>query len=496
MTTTQTNETTTEENAATLCHLDPQVLIAHPGNPRKKLRDIDLLAASMGIVGVLEPLTVVEDEEGYKILFGWRRANAAVKANLATVPCLVYRGRSTEDVLVLAAQVAENTNRDALTEAEEAAAYHQMRLGGMSLADIAKTGGRKRTYVAEAIKVAENEVALAVATRHDLTLEQASAIAEFAEQRDVVKELTVLAVRNPGSFEHRVSRLRQDRERVDAHAAVAADCVKRGVTVIERPEYGDRSIVAIRDLYDDKGHQLDAKRHERCPGHAVAIVTDWRDTHAVGYCTDWKANGHSNRAKATPVPDSPEADTARAERREVIENNKSWRASEPVRRQFVADLCARKSAPKGMLRFAVRDALRDPWSFARFGDELFGAFSGTGEDSRGRLRKRVGAAVVEDASDARLPLVLFAHVAASVEEQMGVHTWRLGRAEREASYLSFLAEQGYALCEIEQRVVNQAVNPAAALSLVADDEDEDDAWNDSEGVDEDANGEDGDEPVA
>ena len=61
MTTTETNETTTGENAATLCHLDPQVLIAHPGNPRKKLRDIDLLAASMGIVGVLEPLTVVEE---------------------------------------------------------------------------------------------------------------------------------------------------------------------------------------------------------------------------------------------------------------------------------------------------------------------------------------------------------------------------------------------------------------------------------------------------
>jgi len=222
-------------------------------------------------------------------------------------------------VLVLAAQVAENTNRDALTEAEEAAAYRQMRLGGMSLGDIAKAGGRKRTYVTEAIKVAENEVALAVATRHDLTLEQAAAIAEFAEQRDVVKELTVLAVRNPGSFEHRVSRLRQDRERDEVRAAIAADCAARGVMVIEPPEYGDRSVVAIRDLYDEHGHQLDAKRHERCPGHVVAIVTDWRDTRAVAYCADWKANGHRNRAKATATPDSPEADAARAERREVIE---------------------------------------------------------------------------------------------------------------------------------------------------------------------------------
>ena len=417
-------------------------------------------------------------------------ANAAVKANLATVPCLVYEGRSTDDVLVLAAQVAENTNRDALSEAEEAAAYQQMRLGGMSVADIAKAGGRKRTYVTEAIKVAENEVALAVATRHDLTLEQASAIAEFSAERDIVRELTVLAVKSPGSFEHRVSRLRQDREQQAAVAAIAADCEARGITVIERPEYGDRSVVAIRDLYDDKGHQLDAKRHARCPGHAVAIVTDWRDTRAVAYCTDWKANGHRNRAKATPTPDSPEADAARAERREVIENNKAWRAAEPVRRQFVADLCARRSAPKGMLRFAVRDALRDPGSFARFGDELFAAFSGTSEDNRGRLRKRVGAAVVEDASDARLPLVLFAHVAASVEEEMGVHTWRHGRAERGASYLSFLAEQGYALSEIEQRVVDGAANPAASLSLVADD-DEEGAWGDQES-DDDADGEDGD----
>ncbi len=381
MTTVETNETNetndTATNGATLRQLDPRVLIAHPGNPRKKLRDIDLLAASMEIVGVLEPLTVAVDDDGYNILFGWRRANAAVKANLATVPCLVYEGRSTSDVMVLAAQVAENTNRDALSEAEEAAAYQQMRLGGMSVADIARAGGRKRTYVTEAIKVAENEVALAVATRHDLTLEQASAIAEFSDERDAVRELTVLAVKSPGTFEHRVARLRQDREQQAAVATIAAECETRGVTVIERPEYGDRSVIAIRDLYDDKGHQLDAKRHERCPGHAVAIVTDWRDTRAVAYCTDWKANGHRNHAKATPTPESPEADTARAERREVIEHNKAWRASETVRRQFVADLCARRSAPKGMLRFAVRDALRDPWSFSRFSNELFAAFSGT-----------------------------------------------------------------------------------------------------------------------
>ena len=37
---------------------------------------------------------------------------------------------------------------------------------------------------------------------------------------------------------------------------------------------------------------------------------------------------------------------AKAARQEVIEGNKSWRAAEPVRREWIRTLLARKTTPK------------------------------------------------------------------------------------------------------------------------------------------------------
>ena len=479
MTVTETNETTTSEtngennDSATLLHLDPQALIANEHNPRKTLREIKALAASIKEVGVVQPLLVERDGDGFRLIAGWRRATAAIEAGLATVPCVV-ESSSRDTAAQLCAMVAENVARDGLSSGETAAAYRQMSLAGVSAARIAKVTGQKKADVEVAIAVGANDVAVAVATRYDITMEQAAAIAELSDDREIVKELTTLAVRSPWDFEHRVSRIRQDREREAQHAALLADCEEKNLTVIERPEYGDRSMVRVRDLYDDNGRQLSEKRHERCPGHAVAIVSDWSGTRLVPYCMDWKANGHRNHAKATPAAETPDAESARAERKEVIENNKAWRAAEPVRRQFVANLCARRSAPKGLLRFAVGEALSDPSSFARSDDAIFAALSGTTDERHARTRRRTGTTVTDEASEAQLPLVLFVHVASAVESQMGVHTWRHGWAYQEARYLSFLAELGYALSAIEQRVVDEATASFASepVSFEADDLDD------------------------
>ena len=159
----------------------------------------------------------------------------------------------------------------------------------------------------------------------------------------------------------------------------------------------------------------------------------------------------------------PEAEDAKAKRREVIENNKAWRAAEPVRRQFVTDLLARKTTPKGVLRYAVDAALSDPNGFGR-ADAAMIATLGSIDLSKGESwGPRIGHLLVERSTDVRLPLVLLAQVASSVESQMGVHTWRNAQfAERERAYLSFLAEQGYTLSVVEQLVVDGGTKPKGA----------------------------------
>jgi ParB family chromosome partitioning protein len=133
-----------------------------------------------------------------------------------------------------------------------------------------------------------------------------------------------------------------------------------------------------------------------------------------------------------------------------------------VRRQFVTDLLARKSSPKGVLRFAVDAALSDPSGFGR-ADAAMIASLGSIDLSKGESwGPRIGHLLVERATDARLPLVLLAQVAAAVESQMGVHTWRNAQfANREGAYLSFLVEQGYTLSAVEQLVVDGGTKPKA-----------------------------------
>jgi ParB family transcriptional regulator, chromosome partitioning protein len=484
MTTTETTTTQrSDEDGRVLMQLDPSTLLAHPANPRKSLRGIKELAASIKEVGVVQALLVTNDDDGYRINAGWRRATAAVEAGLGVVPCLVKAARS-DDLSELSEMVAENVNRDALTAGEEAAAYRQMSLAGMSPATIAKVSGRKRTEVVQAIEVGANEVAVAVASRYDLTMDQAAGIAEFSDDKEVVKELTRLAVQSPGNFEHRLSRLRQDREEQAAVAALLAECDERGVRVIDRPDYDDRSVVAVRKLYDHKGRQLDEAKHVDCLGHAVAVTSDWSGVRLVAYCARWKENGHRTQARAEASDPGAEA-IRQAERREVIENNKAWRAAEPVRRQFVAQLCGRRSAPKGVLRFVVTDSLAHSGQYGKNKDELLGIF--VGEDLSTTTSWQVPSllrTLASDAADGRLPLLLLGHVAASVESLMGAHTWRNSASKgREARYLAFLASQGYALSEIEAVVVG-AVTDDDDLDDDLDDEqpdEEDDEQEDEEG---------------
>lgn len=114
--------------------LDLAELIANPANIRRhdSLGDTDLdeLTASVAASGVLVPLTVVSTEEGYLVVAGHRRAEAARRAGLALVACVDHpdmAGRQREQIV---AMLVENTRRRDLTALEEARGYQQLALGG------------------------------------------------------------------------------------------------------------------------------------------------------------------------------------------------------------------------------------------------------------------------------------------------------------------------------------------------------------------------------
>ena len=98
----------------------------NPDQPRQRFDDAELagLADSIRRHGILQPLVVVRETEGYRLVAGERRLRAARLAGLGDVP-VVLREEGAPEVS-LALSLIENIQRDNLNPIEEAEAYRRL----------------------------------------------------------------------------------------------------------------------------------------------------------------------------------------------------------------------------------------------------------------------------------------------------------------------------------------------------------------------------------
>ena len=119
-------------------------------NPRRSFgRDaLAELAASIGEIGLLQPLVVYKDNDQYTLLCGERRYRACKSIRKSPVPCVVVDKPGTrEEMLEIA--LTENIQRENLTVSEEARAVTKVVEEGMAIRDVAKTLGRNPDYVSK-----------------------------------------------------------------------------------------------------------------------------------------------------------------------------------------------------------------------------------------------------------------------------------------------------------------------------------------------------------
>lgn len=93
--------------------------------PRLSFSEEDLqgLTDSIKAQGVLQPLLVRQDEDGYELIAGERRLRAAKRARLTRVPVMLKR---VNDDKMLEMAIVENIQRENLNPIEEAEAYHRL----------------------------------------------------------------------------------------------------------------------------------------------------------------------------------------------------------------------------------------------------------------------------------------------------------------------------------------------------------------------------------
>lgn len=109
------------------------------------------LAASIREVGVLQPIVVRREGEGYELVAGERRLRAGRLAGLATIPAII---RETDDTEALREALIENLHRDDLAPLEMAAAFQEL-LEELEVSQdtLAERLGFSRAHIANTIRL-------------------------------------------------------------------------------------------------------------------------------------------------------------------------------------------------------------------------------------------------------------------------------------------------------------------------------------------------------
>jgi ParB family chromosome partitioning protein len=135
-------------------------IVPNPHQPRSHFAETQLqeLADSIKTHGVIQPLIVRATEDGFTLIAGERRLQAAKLAGLDTVP-VVLREADAQQLVEIA--LVENVQRADLSPLESAEAYQQLHEEfGLSHEQVAKRVGKSRVAVTNTIGLLDLSVAV------------------------------------------------------------------------------------------------------------------------------------------------------------------------------------------------------------------------------------------------------------------------------------------------------------------------------------------------
>ena len=146
-------EEVTKTAGEELIDLDLDLVEPNSEQPRTRFSDENLeeLAQSIRVNGIVQPIVVRRKGERYQIVAGERRWRAAQRAGLQKVPAVV-KDVSDEKLLELA--LVENIQRQELNPIEEAKAYKNLiNTVGLTQEMVAERVGKNRTVVTTSLRL-------------------------------------------------------------------------------------------------------------------------------------------------------------------------------------------------------------------------------------------------------------------------------------------------------------------------------------------------------
>jgi ParB family transcriptional regulator, chromosome partitioning protein len=162
----------------------------NPNQPRSQFDEAALqeLAESIGERGVLQPILLRPDGDGYMIVAGERRWRAAQRASLHAIPAIV---REIDESTIAELALIENIQREDLNPLEEAEGYRQLiELHGHSQEIVAKLVHKSRSHVANLLRLLDlSEFIRNSLLQGDISMGHARAVATAPDPEALTREV-------------------------------------------------------------------------------------------------------------------------------------------------------------------------------------------------------------------------------------------------------------------------------------------------------------------
>ena len=224
----------------------------NPDQPRREFDEAELqaLADSISVHGVIQPLTVREMPNGYfQIIAGERRWRAARMAGLSDVPVVVIEA---DDRKAMELALIENLQRQDLNPVEEALGYKTlMEEYGLTQENTAQQVGKSRSAVANTLRLlALTPEVLELLKTGEITAGHARAILSLKSEKkqiEAAKKIIALSlsVRQAETLCKNMNKEPEEKTRITFEVDYVAECEKnlskhlgRGVKIVNGKRKG------------------------------------------------------------------------------------------------------------------------------------------------------------------------------------------------------------------------------------------------------------------
>lgn len=257
---------TLEEKKETFFQCPVEAIQPNPYQPRQEFREEDLeeLVQSIREKGVITPLLVSEDGDGYQLIAGERRWRAAQRAGLERVPVVV---RETTPIESLELALVENIHRKDLNPIEEALAYSRWLEDARTTQEVlAKKLGKDRSTITNTLRlltlpriIQKDVIEGRLTTGHARVLAGLKNPDEQKNLRDSVikRELSVRQTELLVKKLQKKGRTKRKAESQDHYIKSLADHLKQSLgTKVEIQRRGKQGTIVIHFYSDDELDRL------------------------------------------------------------------------------------------------------------------------------------------------------------------------------------------------------------------------------------------------